>query len=1444
MPERRITHRAQVTGGALLGVGLLISLLLALDQAGRNEDRLAQALALLTERTADQLVERIHLYEYGLRGARGAVISAGTEGLTRLRFRAYHQSRDIDSEFPGARGFGVIRRVPPAEEAFFLQQARRDGAPDFAIQQLLPHDEERFVIQYIEPTERNLGAVGLDVASQQDRRDAALRAMRSGRAAITRPITLVQAAGRPLHSFLILLPIYHGGRPLETPAQREQATFGWSYAPLVIDEVLQTSQLDLGGRQFRLLLDDVGPDGEPVRFFDSGGDDDEPAGRMQRTWRDVFGRRWQVEVQPTPLLAEQLNLTSPWGVLWAGIFASLLLAALVYAQSTNQGRKRLIRAHSVRMANLVANSSDAIVTQSLEGRITSWNRAAEQILGWSAEQAIGQPAHSLVPADRRAVEWQRLARVRRGESLPTHDEVYQRADQSEVEVSVTVAPMYGVDGALEGIGKTIRDIGERKQAERSLQQFNARLEREVALRTQELATAHRDLQTILDAVPSMIGFWDRDLLNRVANRAYHRWLGLAPGEMRGRHLRELVGETLFEQNRERIEAVLRGQPQTFERSLPRPDGCGEIHSLVHYLPDVLDGQVLGFYVLVHDVTELTESRRRLADSEAFLERASRLAAVGGWQMDLASRALTWTRGTRAIHEWTAPLPPDYDSSVQFYPPPAREVLAAAVQRAIDCGEGWDLELPFVTAAGRSIWVRTIGEAEYGPGGREAGALRLVGALQDITVQREAAAALEARHAAEAASAAKSAFLAHMSHEIRTPLNALIGLSHLLEGTPLDGEQRHFLDRIQLASRTLLGLLNAMLDIAKIEAGELSLEHIELDLPLLLREVTALLDAQAQAKGLTLQLQLQPGLPARVLGDPTRLRQVLTNLLSNAIKFTEQGQVQLEVSRLEGSAGPEAAAVRLRFVVRDTGIGIEPVALARLFQPFVQADAATNRRFGGTGLGLSIVRHLVGMMGGQVGVDSHPGRGSAFWFELDLLPVAAGAAGAAEGAGAVAAGAAVAAVTAVTAVAANGAPGAQGTPQPAPDSRHAAAGSAGPKGLLADVRVLVVDDSDTNREVAERLLLREGAWVRCCEGGAEALAALAAPEARFDVVLMDVQMPVMDGHEATRRIRRMTALRQPVVLALSAGVLTTERQRALEAGMDDFIAKPLDPQRLAWTLRRHVDAARGLPLTPWPVAGELPVDPAVDPPVDSPMDPPMDPPVDPADAGAQATQRPGGPPPPGPGLPEIDGIDREDALTRIGEDRALMASLLSRVLREFAPLAEVTGNPLPLPRWLAQLHKLKGASGMIGARALAAAAAALEEALRQGRDSAAAQEQLTQALLGLTEASRSFLDEVNRQELHPLQGNAGGPAPDAARLARLADQLQRHDLAALDSFQALSQPLRAAWGEARWLRLRRAVDDLQFTQALEVLAERAGPGLPATAQAAPDPGVPQGNGGAR
>jgi PAS domain S-box-containing protein len=254
------------------------------------------------------------------------------------------------------------------------------------------------------------------------------------------------------------------------------------------------------------------------------------------------------------------------------------------------------------------------------------------------------------------------------------------------------------------------------------------------------------------------------------------------------------------------------------------------------------------------------------------------------------------------------------------------------------------------------------------------------ALREITERKQYERSLrEATHRAEYANSAKSEFLANMSHEIRTPLNAVIGLGYLLEHTTLNEDQRQLLAKIQFGGRALLGVINNVLDLSKIEAGEMSLEDEPFDLPDLIRDLGQMLSPQASAKGIELLFQCAPSLPRIVNGDASRLRQVLTNLVGNSIKFTETGHVELQVSCTEVSSD----LLRLRCTVQDTGIGIEPAALERLFTPFTQADASTTRRFGGTGLGLSIARRFVELMGGEIGVTSTVGEGSTFWIEMPL-----------------------------------------------------------------------------------------------------------------------------------------------------------------------------------------------------------------------------------------------------------------------------------------------------------------------------------------------------------------------------------------------------------------------------------------------------------------------------
>ena len=429
-----------------------------------------------------------------------------------------------------------------------------------------------------------------------------------------------------------------------------------------------------------------------------------------------------------------------------------------------------------------------------------------------------------------------------------------------------------------------------------------------------------------------------------------------------------------------------------------------------------------------------------------------------------------------------------------------EALVAERVATRRTGAGFEVELD----DGR--WLHVDGRRPVGGG--------TVALWHDVTEQKAAERVLtEARARAEAADRAKSEFLATMSHEIRTPMTAILGMADLLAGDDLPPDAARHLGAIRASGRQLLAVIDDVLDVSRIEAGTVQLETADFDVPRLVEEVRSILNPQAVERGLVFAFEFPGDLLPAVQGDPTRLRQVLLNLVGNALKFTEQGRVAVTVARLPAPAG----SIRLRFEVRDTGIGIPPSQQAILFRPFAQADGSVRRRFGGSGLGLAICKRLVEAMGGRIGVDSLAGIGSLFWFEIAF---------------------------------ASG------------DAASAAAPRARTRLMpvsLPPLRILVAEDALLNRELIAETLARHGHTVVLAEDGAGALAA-AEHAAPFDVVLMDIQMPGMNGEEAARRIRQLPGQAGSVaIIALTANVVLSDRDRYIAAGMDACLPKPI-----AWT----------------------------------------------------------------------------------------------------------------------------------------------------------------------------------------------------------------------------------------------------------------------------------------
>ncbi|OLF53294.1 PAS domain-containing protein [Pseudomonas chlororaphis] len=741
--------------------------------------------------------------------------------------------------------------------------------------------------------------------------------------------------------------------------------------------------------------------------------------------------------------------------------------------------------------------------------------------------------------------------------------------------------------------------------------------------------------------------------------------------------------------------------------------------------------------VLQDITHAVEVQRAIVDSQTKLQ--SMIANIPGVvfrslpdaarTMVFVSDAIDGLSGFSAAHFLSG------HSYRELVHPDDLEIF----ERGLGCAS-YMLEYRIVTASQEVRWVYDKGQTIVVDGVPQ----YLDGVIFDISERKAVEAQVQqSRRDAELATQAKSEFLDSMSHEIRTPLNAIIGMAHLVLDMPMAQAQRDSIEKIDRAAKNLVGTINGVLDLSKIEAGKLSMEQVCFNLRELVDDVLLLVRQRAEEKGLQLRLDIPALLPRRYVGDPLRLAQVLTNLVDNSIKFTEAGHVCIGVCLVRQWNDK----VLLCFSVTDTGVGISAEQQARLFNAFVQADLSISRRYGGSGLGLTIAKKIVQMMQGDIWVQSRPGQGAMFKFTVQLsLPQPQLAAAVLEG------------DAPATAVFAGSSGGAAGLCTVNDYAR-----------LLAGTRVLVVEDNRLNQDVLQGLLLRAGVRVALAANGAEALRRL-LEDGRFDGVLMDCQMPVLDGYGTTRQIRRHPHLQALPIIAVTASSEDEVQGRALAAGMSDLVSKPLDVSAFYRTLVRWIK--------PLAVA-------------------PDD--IRPCSAAS-------------PSMPAYPGIDAALGLAMVNQDQGLYQKLLAdfrddqQRLTERLWLAHGAGD-LHTIGFLA--HSLQGTAGHIGATALRQAARHLEQQCGGQADLGPAIRQLErclQPLLAGLKALPAAQVELPAGE-HPLSDAELGP-----QLERLAVLLHEQNAQALTLIDELCR--QAPGSELQGIRER--IYRLEFQQAHDLL----------------------------
>ena len=1090
--------------GALImfGCGLYVAFEAEDSVQSNNDIKLNTLISKKLNEISNDIVIGVGKYEYGLQGLRAAINSVQLNKFTYRHNVNYFQSRQYNVEFPGSRGFGVIKKVNQTDVNAFLKYAEQDRGRAFKLKQLGEPQDTLFIIQYIEPEVNNQEAVGLDIGSESTRRSAAIKAAISNTTQLTGPITLVQANNKDKYGFLLLLPIKNAIKA----GQNEKVVLdGWVYAPLLINEILDA--VSESNVNFHIGISDLYLN-QNVNFYNSDINTDVDNRISLTKVIDIYGRQWQITVSPTIEYIESLALTKPKSVFNEILLLSILLFVLVLLIGRTVTKRLDALTRKLSYAAVVKNTTESIIAVDKDFMILHWNNSAENLFSSYIEKLEGKKEpliNWLKPYITKDTLVSYFKKVSRGETILNKSFEYKTDDVTTTkQLQVSFIPLMKNNEFL-GATISIIDVTKLIQLQNELENKNELLELQVIEKSGEIQRKALFQASVLNSSHTAIIATDLSGVITLLNQSALDLLQLEQSITLDKiNIIELLHSNTFKHNQnikftDWIQKQLERQSSTLVTFSPQHTKFDIPVNLTSSIILNEHGDETGYVFFAEDIRETLSLKRHVSLINSALDNSQDVLLwldSKGIVLHLNEFAnIQLGHNTSSVHNQSINDIMIFDDNESW----------DSIKYDINENNRITIERYYQHCNGETIpmlisccLLEIDNEKVY------------YLAAKNISMRLKEETQLKlALSKVDAASKSKTTFISQMSHELRTPLNITSGMLQMLDLTVLNDIQRTSVDGAKQSMKHLTYIIDDIMDLSDAERGLLKLDCSEFILDEVLNDVGYQLSAMLADKPVEVHFDMDPDVPIILLGDVKKLRKIILSIAANAVKFTLSGEVVIRINAKQGKEDD----VTLCFDISDTGIGIEEGQLSQIFELFSQSDNSSSRQYGGLGVGLTIAHQFVQLMGGNLTVVSEVNIGSTFSFQLPLLEVKA-------------------------------------------------INKLVPTDLNKPLNILLVDDNQTALNILGNTIKLLG-WQVCVASNAEDAFTLfqqaIKDENKFDLVLLDWKMPKVDGWQLAEQIRSLTPIEEvPLVIMVSA----TSRQKLAEkaseskSALNGFITKPV------------------------------------------------------------------------------------------------------------------------------------------------------------------------------------------------------------------------------------------------------------------------------------------------